>query len=304
MVNTIGLRSCAAILASFSAFAIAAGATELTGNGSDLGSSTLGGRTPASDQGLEEIIVTAEKRSESINKVPLAITALSGNTLQDQNIHSVQDLALVIPGFTYAASLLDTPVYSLRGVGFYETTLAAYPDVSIYVDQVPLAFPVLTGNVGLDLARVEVLKGPQGILFGQNSTGGAINYIAVKPTETLASGLDYSVGRFNENRVEGYVSGPLAEQLRARLSFMTDQMGPWQQTYHAPTPAKNGSISKWAARLLLDWTPGEKLNFELNLNGGVDQSEPIAPQFIGVSLQGPDSVFNGPVLLAYPHAPD
>jgi iron complex outermembrane receptor protein len=97
---------------------------------------------------------------------------------------------------------------SLRGVGFYETTLAAYPDVSVYVDQVPLPFPVLTSNVGLDLERVEVLKGPQGILFGQNSTGGAINYIAAKPTDTFASGLDLSVGRFNEDRIEGYVSGP------------------------------------------------------------------------------------------------
>jgi outer membrane receptor protein involved in Fe transport len=254
--------------------------------------------------GLAEIVVTAQKRSESINKVGLAISALSGDTLKDLNIHSVQDLTQVVPGLTYAASLLDTPVYSLRGVGFYETTLAAYPDVSVYVDQVPLSFPVLTGNVGLDLERVEVLKGPQGILFGQNSTGGAINYIAAKPTDTFASGMDFSVGRFNEARVEGYVSGPLAGELRGRLSFMTDQMGPWQQTYHAPTPAKNGSVSKWAARALLDWTPSDQLRFELNLNGGLDQSEPIAPQFIGVSLQGPDSVFNGPTLLAYPHAPD
>ena len=254
--------------------------------------------------GLAEIVVTAQKRSESINKVGLAISALSGDTLKDLNIHSVQDLTQVVPGLTYAASLLDTPVYSLRGVGFYETTLAAYPDVSVYVDQVPLAFPVLTGNVGLDLERVEVLKGPQGILFGQNSTGGAINYIAAKPTDTFASGLDFTVGRFNQARAEGYVSGPLAGQLNGRLSFMTDQMGPWQQTYNAPTPAKNGSVSKWAARLLLDWTPIEELRFELNLNGGLDQSEPIAPQLIGVSLQAPDSVFNGPALLAYPHAPD
>jgi outer membrane receptor protein involved in Fe transport len=259
---------------------------------------------PSQQGGLAEIVVTAQKRSESINKVGLAITALSGDTLKNLNIHSVQDLTQVVPGLTYAASLLDTPVYSLRGVGFYETTLAAYPDVSVYVDQVPLAFPVLTGNVGLDLERVEVLKGPQGILFGQNSTGGAINYIAAKPTDTFASGLDFSVGRFNHARAEGYVSGPLAGQLTGRLSFMTDQMGPWQQTYNAPTPARNGSVSKWAGRLLLDWTPTEDLRFELNLNGGLDQSEPIAPQLIGVSLQAPDSVFNGPALLAYPHAPD
>jgi iron complex outermembrane recepter protein len=259
---------------------------------------------PPQQGGLAEIVVTAQKRSESINKVGLAIAALSGDTLKDLNIHSVRDLTQVVPGLTYAASLLDTPVYSLRGVGFYETTLAAYPDVSVYVDQVPLPFPVLTNYVGLDLARVEVLKGPQGILFGMNSTGGAINYIAAQPTETFASGLDYTVGRFEENRVEGYVSGPLTDHLRGRLSFMTDQMGPWQHTYNAPTPATNGSVSKWAARALLDWTPTDKLRFALSLNGGLDQSEPVAPQFIGVSLQAPDSPFNGPALLAYPRAPN
>ncbi len=304
MMNTIGLRSCAAILASFSAFAIAAGAAELAGDVSDPGSSTLGGRAPASDQGLEEIIVTADKRSESINKVPLAITALSGNALQDQNIHSVQDLALVVPGFTYAASLLDTPVYSLRGVGFYETTLAAYPDVSIYVDQVPLPFPVLTQNISLDLERVEVLKGPQGVLFGQNSTGGAINYIAAKPTDKSEAGFDFGYGRFNDTRVDGFVSGPVADTLTARFAFQTEQMGPWQHSYNTPTEQTNGSISRSAARLLIDWKPTDRLMFEFNANGSVDRSEPIAPQLIGVSLQAPDSPVNGPFLLAYPHAPN
>jgi iron complex outermembrane receptor protein len=263
-----------------------------------------GGRAASGDQGLDEIIVTADKRSESINKVPLAITALSGDSMKDQNITSVEDLALVVPGFTYAASLLDTPVYSLRGVGFYETTLAAYPDVSIYVDQVPLPFPVLTQNVSLDLERVEVLKGPQGVLFGQNSTGGAINYIAAKPTSTPAAGVDFGFGRFNDVRVDGYVSGPIAENLTARFAFQTEQMGDWQRSYNTPTKQTNGAIARSAARLLIDWKPTEKLSFEFNANGGVDRSEPIAPQLIGVALQAPDSPVNGPFLLAYPHAPN
>jgi iron complex outermembrane recepter protein len=303
-VNKFIAGSCTALLASLGTFAIAAGTTDLAANDADPAYGNRVGPAAASDQGLEEIIVTAEKRSESINKVPLAITALSANTLQDQNIHSVQDLALVVPGFTYAASLLDTPVYSLRGVGFYETTLAAYPDVSIYVDQVPLPFPVLTQNVGLDVARVEVLKGPQGVLFGQNSTGGAINYIAAKPTDKPEAGLDFGYGRFNDTRVAGFVSGPVADTLTARLAFQTEQMGAWQHSYNTPTEQTNGSISKSAARLLLDWTPNDKLKFEFNANGGVDQSEPIAPQLIGVSLQAPDSPVNGPFLLAYPHAPN
>src|SRR6266404_2517776 len=197
------------------------------------------GSAQSQQGGLAEIVVTAEKRSESINKVGLAISALSGDSLRDLNIHSVQDLTQVVPGLTYAASLLDTPVYSLRGVGFYETTLAAYPDVSVYVDQVPLAFPVLTGNVGLDLERVEVLKGPQGILFGQNSTGGAINYIAAKPTDTQQAGIDVGYSRFATSTVDGFLSGPLTDTLAARLSFMSDQSGPWQHTYFRNPGATN-----------------------------------------------------------------
>lgn len=269
---------------------------------------TQGAAAPVADGtqsgGLQEIVVTAQKRAEPINKVGMSITAFSGESLKDQNIKSVQDLAEIVPGLTYAASLLDTPVYSLRGVGFYETTLAAYPDVSIYVDQVPLSLPVLTGNVGLDLESVEVLKGPQGILFGQNSTGGAINYIAAKPTSTPEFGMDVGFGRFDTRTVDGFASGPLTDNLRARLSFMSDESGPWQHTYFANPGAVNGAVSKYAARLLVDWDPADNLKFELNLSGGIDNSEPIAPQFIGVALQNPDSPVNGPTLLHYPHAPD
>jgi outer membrane receptor protein involved in Fe transport len=90
----------------------------------------------------------------------------------------VEDLARATPGLAYAPTPNATPVYTLRGVGFFETTLAAYPDVSVYLDQVPLSLPVMTSLTAFDLERVEVLKGPQGTLFGNNATGGAINFIA------------------------------------------------------------------------------------------------------------------------------
>ncbi len=140
------------------------------------------------DATVGEIIVTANKREQSINKVGLAITAVTGETLAQQRVVSLSDLANTVPGLSYAPSATQTPVYTLRGVGFYETTLAAYPTTSVYVDQVPLAFPALGTHANFDLERVEILKGPQGTLFGQNSTGGAINFIAAKlicPTEVV-----------------------------------------------------------------------------------------------------------------------
>ena len=94
-------------------------------------------------QGLQEIIVTAQKRSESLNDVPLSITAASGDQLADQGITDVADLVKVVPGFTYTESAYATPVYTLRGVGFYDTSLAAKPTVSVYQDQVPIPFSII-----------------------------------------------------------------------------------------------------------------------------------------------------------------
>jgi outer membrane receptor protein involved in Fe transport len=131
----------------------------------------------ASNEGdaLEEIVVTANKRSESLDKVGSAIQVLSAATLDQQHVTSLQDLAAAVPGLTYTQSEYGTPVYTLRGVGFYDTSLASYPDVSVYLDQAPLPFPVQTVLTLFDMQRVEVLKGPQGTLFGNNATGGAIN---------------------------------------------------------------------------------------------------------------------------------
>jgi outer membrane receptor protein involved in Fe transport len=139
-----------------------------------------------SDNSIQDIIVTAQKRAQSINDVGLTITALGADALERQGVKTLNDLANSVSGLTYAGTDFGSPIFTLRGVGFYDRALAGYPTTSVYVDEVPLPFPNLTTHANFDLERVEVLKGPQGTLFGQNSTGGAINFIAAKPTNTLA----------------------------------------------------------------------------------------------------------------------
>lgn len=251
------------------------------------------------DAGVGEIIVTANKREQSINKVGLAITAVSGEALAQQRVVSLSDLAGVVPGLSYTPSVTQTPVYTLRGVGFYETTLAAYPTTSVYVDQVPLAFPALGAHANFDLERVEILKGPQGTLFGQNSTGGAINFIAAKPTNEFSAGADLSYGRFNRLDINAHVSGPLSDTLRARLAITTSQADDWQYSYTRNDTL--GQVNYYAARLLLDWEPSSRLNFQLNLNGWRDKSDPQAPQYQTLLSQAPP--FTDPALRAYPFAP-
>ena len=226
---------------------------------------------------VADIVVTAQKRSESINRVGLSITAITGDALQQRGIRNVADLAAVTPGLTFATTDTSTPVYTLRGVGFYENSLAAYPAVSVYVDEIPLPFPVLTSEAGLDVERVEVLKGPQGILFGQNSTGGAINYIARKPTDHFEAGAGVGFGRFNDINGSAYLSGPLAAGLRARLSVQAEHADDWQYSYTRNDSL--GEIKKISGRLIVDWDASDRLRFEVNANGFINRSDPQAPQY-------------------------
>jgi iron complex outermembrane recepter protein len=237
---------------------------------------------------LEEIVVTAEKRRESINDVPMSISALTGDQLEQKGIHSVADLEKVASGFRYSEGNNGTPVYSIRGVGFNETSLGALPNVPVYVDEVPIAFPIMTRGIALDLERVEVLKGPQGTLFGQNATGGAINYIAAKPTNTFESAVTVGYARFNDRTLEGFVSGPLAENLTARLAFDGEYSDPWQIS--ETRGQKLGRKNKLDGRLLVDWQPVDQLKLAFNLTGTQDKSDPQALQYSGYYYQFPPGV--------------
>jgi iron complex outermembrane receptor protein len=253
---------------------------------------------------LEEIVVTAQKRVQSINDVGLTITALSSETLERQGIKSLSDLAGQVPGLTFAPSDFGTPVLTLRGVGFYDNSIGGYPTTSVYVDEVPLPFPAYTTHANLDLERVEVLKGPQGTLFGQNSTGGAINYVAAQPTNTLSAGASATLGRFGQGDVDGYISGPITDTLKARLAVEHDFGGDWQHSYTRTDFLGAKDVTN--ARLLLDWRPTDELKLLLNLNGWQDKSDPQAGQFIAIFPQlslGPNKSAVNPKVAAYPFAP-
>lgn len=228
----------------------------------------------------EDIIVTANKREQSLNDVGLSIQAASGEELGSRGISGPADLAKLVPGFTFTQSLYSTPVYTLRGIGLYDATFGAAPSVSVYSDQVPRNFPVMSDALDLDIERVEVLKGPQGTLFGQSSTGGAINYIAAKPTEDLAAGLSASYERFNRLEASGFVSGALGEGIKARLAVKGVTGGAWQKSLSRPND-ENGDARKFAGRLTVDIEPSDRFKIELMATGSIDKSDPLAPQYAG-----------------------
>ena len=248
------------------------------------------------DDGIPDIIVTAQKRSESVNKVGMSITAVTGETLLKQGVSVPADLVRVIPGLNYTQSSYGAPVYTIRGIGYYDTSLSAAPAVSVYTDEVPLPYSILTTGAGLDVERVEVLKGPQGTLYGQNSTGGAINYIAAKPTKSLRYGLDATYQSFGEGLVQGFISGPLTDTLAVRVAARLDEGGTWQRSYTRSDELGRNDLL--VGRVLLDWKPSDSLSVELNVNGWRDKSDNQASQYVGLSgLTAPA------VILAYPLAP-
>lgn len=225
-----------------------------------------------------EITITANKRNETLSKVGASVAAFDSATLEKRNIVRIDELARSVPNLALAPSTHGTPVFTLRGIGFNADSLGVYPAVSLSLDQAPMPFPVLAGHSLYDLERVEVLKGPQGTLFGQNSTGGAINFVANKPTKEMQAGFNLDYGRFNEVHGTAYISGPLSATVGMRLAIDAEHRDAWQ--YNFTRPDSNGEQNYIAARLITDWAASDRLKFELDINGSVDRSEPQALQII------------------------
>lgn len=252
--------------------------------------------------GVGDIIVTAQRRAQSINDVPISISAFSGDDLAARGVTDASDLGKLVTGFTFADSGFSAPVYTVRGVGFNDGSLAATSTVAVYLDEVPLPYPVMTRGALLDVQRLEVLKGPQGTLYGQNSTGGAVNYIPNSPTRDFAAGATLEFGRFDTIRAEAYVSGPLTSTLAARVSASTQLSDTWQKSLSRPGDTL-GKTKRASGRVLLDWKPTDTLTATFNLNGWLDRSDTLAPQLHKKLYVRPAAVNTTPVLRDAPINP-
>jgi iron complex outermembrane recepter protein len=246
---------------------------------------------------VEEIVVTAQKWEQSASTVGMSITAAKAETLQERGIDAVADLARLVPGLTIQESSFNSTSFTLRGVGFFNSDLATPPAVTIYVDEAPLPYPAMTKLAAFDLARVEVLKGPQGTLFGQNATGGAVNYIAAKPTDALSTGLDATYGRFDRAQIAGFISGPLTDQLSARIAVQRRIGDAWQQSISRPGD-ELGEISELQIRATLEWKPAAEFISRLTTTMTRDRSDSIAAQFIAPTAAIPPLAVPG--LLTFP----
>ena len=172
---------------------------------------------------IEDIIVTAEKRTESLQDLSQAVTVLNSDDLDKKQISTFVDISAIAPGVNVAKNEGFKTVITIRGVG-YETNqnAIATPSVSYHLDGIYIASPYSLQTEFMDLERIEVLRGPQGTLFGQNSTGGAINVITAAPSlEESSSYGDITVGDYSLIKTRASFNRPLSETVAVRASFIT-----------------------------------------------------------------------------------
>lgn len=213
---------------------------------------------------LEEIIVTAQKREQSLNDVPVALTVLGSEQIDNAYAVGLEGLAAAIPSFTFRKGNTNRNSGNfLRGIGTISFSIAAEPSVSTVVDGVVLGRSGQAFTDLADLERIEVLRGPQGTLFGKNSSAGVINIVTKGPTQEFESGVDLSYFEDDETRVKAYVSGPLSDRAAGRLTaFVGEFDGPHTNVFNGESI--NG-YSRRGLRGILDYELSDTISTRTTL---------------------------------------
>jgi iron complex outermembrane receptor protein len=176
------------------------------------------------ETGLEEIVVTAQRRAQNVQDVPIAVSAFTANELENRGVTETLDLIQYVPNLfgSNNTGLGSANAYYIRGLGNTETIATFDPPVGTYIDDVYISRQNANNFSFFDIERLEVLRGPQGTLFGRNTTGGAVNVILAKPGDELGGFAEAGYGRFDKKMVRGSIDLPLNEKLSLKLS------GYWQ----------------------------------------------------------------------------
>ncbi|MEC3909795.1 TonB-dependent receptor [Sphingobium sp. CR2-8] len=233
------------------------------------------------DSPPDNIIVTAQRRSDNIRDVPISISAISGDIVSSLTVggEDIRALAGRVPNLNVESTFGRVfPRFYIRGLGNSDFTLNSTASVSVYYDDVVLENQILRSMPAFDLERVEVLRGPQGTLYGRNSTAGAVKLISQKPTDTVQGYGRVSYGRFNTTSFEGAIGGPIVNDLLSgRMSLLYQRQG--GSVENIVTGHKLGGYDDIAARAQLLFEPDDRFSALL--------------QFSARSLNGTSTLFNG-----------
>ena len=239
------------------------------------------------DTVIEEITVTAQRREQNLQDVPLSVTAVSGERLAALNRNEIAELTKILPGLTYKDGSTDNGrSLQIRGVGTVSFSRGVEQSVGMMIDGVvsdSLATSFLDMN---DIQRVEVLRGPQGMLFGKNSSAGLVNIVTNDPTEEFEWGISAGIGEENEQKYRGYVSGAFTDSLMARLSVSSTTRDAFIESTN-PAVDDYNDREEQALALKLLYRPNDNLDVLFgykrlergNVNAGAVVAETYSPPF-------------------------
>mgnify|MGYP001287895777 FL=1 len=261
-----------------------------------MAASMLAADISLAQQGIEEIVVTARKREENLQDVPMAISAFTAEQLQNSQVDNITDLQKMTPNITVnetSGLVAGVVQVFIRGIG---NDPGFDQGVGIYVDDVYLNTATGALLEVYDVERIEVLKGPQGNLYGRNTIGGAIKYVSREPSNELEAGLEGQLGTDDLLRLRGNVSGPLLEDvLFGGFAFSVKDRDGYQTNQYDGSEWADSDVQAFRGTLL--WTPTEDLTLKVVADYSDDQSKPNIPNRVALNVAGINGI-STPVTLA------
>ncbi|MEA1676299.1 TonB-dependent receptor [Nitrospirillum sp. BR 11163] len=249
-------------------------------------------RSPnAEPAGLEEIVVTAQRRAEKLQDVPVTVTAFGAEEIEQARIREVDDIASRTPGLDFDAFPASQPRITVRGIGSSDRGAAGDPSSAVFLDEIYLGRPAAVAFDAFDVARIEVLKGPQGTLFGRNVVGGAINVVTNRPKlDVVDAGLEATVGNYERLEGAGFVNAPVVDgKLAVRASAAwRGHDGYAQNTYTGDRVDDQGTRS---GRFQVYAEPRETLRVLLTLDGTRDRATGPAQHVLDLDTSDPLSAY-------------
>lgn len=219
---------------------------------------------------LEEVVVTAQRRSENLQDTAVAVSALTAQTIQNAGIGRMEDASNALPNVYIAPRDLRTTAISIRGISADLNNPGLDQSVGVYVDGVYMGRAATINSNLFDLERIETLRGPQGTLYGRNTIAGAVNILTRKPTSDPRAAASLSYGSDNATRGNAVIAGPLSGQLAASLALSVDRRDGLVD--NVATGTKLDDINSVGARLALAFTPGEDWDFTFRADGSRDRT--------------------------------
>jgi iron complex outermembrane recepter protein len=255
--------------ASITALAVAASPATIAQTSSEATASS----PAAPDEALAEVIVTAEKRAERLQDVPIAVTALDSDALTESRITRPDELVQLVAGLQANGGInAAQPIYAIRGVSMNDYSLNQEGPVATYYDEVYKGNPAILGVSFYDLERVEVLRGPQGTLYGKNATGGAVNMITRAPDFTTEGYVTGTLGNYDRREAQGAFQTALSDRVAVRVAFTIERAAGWFKNFYPGEPNMS-ETRDWGARASLVFKASDDLSFTLRMS--TSQEDPI-----------------------------